>query len=103
VFDLLDEELHHALLLEPGRFASELRTFLPGTWVIVDEVQRIPSLLNEVHRFLILATWVLWRTIGKDVAEAAFRYVAPVGEEAEYISYVLATVESYLAFDLSSH
>lgn len=52
VFDLLDEDLHHSLLLDPGRFAAELRTFARGTWVIVDEVQRIPSLLNEVHRFL---------------------------------------------------
>lgn len=52
VFDLLDEELHHSLLLDPGRFAAELRTFPRGTWVIVDEVQRIPSLLNEVHRSL---------------------------------------------------
>ncbi len=52
VFDLLDEDLHHSLLLDPGRFAAELRTIPRGTWVIVDEVQRIPSLLNEVHRFL---------------------------------------------------
>ena len=52
VVDLLDEELHHELLLEPGRFADELRTLSPGSWVIVDEIQRIPSLLNEVHRFL---------------------------------------------------
>lgn len=52
VVDLLDEELHHELLLDPGRFADELRTLPPGSWVIVDEVQRIPSLLNEVHRFL---------------------------------------------------
>ena len=51
-FDLLDEELFHALLLDPGQFAAELRTVAPGSWVIVDEIQRIPSLLNEVHRFL---------------------------------------------------
>lgn len=52
VFDLLDEELYHSLLLDPGKFAAELRTLPRGSWVIVDEVQRIPSLLNEVHRFL---------------------------------------------------
>lgn len=52
VVDLLDEELHHSLLLDPGRFAAELRPLPRGSWVIVDEVQRIPSLLNEVHRFL---------------------------------------------------
>src|SRR3954470_1402517 len=50
--DLLGEELHHSLLLDPDRFAAELRPLSRGSWVIVDEVQRIPSLLNEVHRFL---------------------------------------------------
>jgi len=24
----------------------------PGTWVVVDEVQRIPALLNEVHSLI---------------------------------------------------
>ncbi|MBI4583677.1 MAG: ATP-binding protein [Planctomycetes bacterium] len=50
--DLLDEILYQTLLRDPGQFASELRTLAPGSWVIVDEVQRIPSLLNEVHRFI---------------------------------------------------
>src|SRR5262245_41718598 len=50
--DLLDEALYHSYLADPGLFASELRALEPGTWVIVDEVQRIPGLLNEVHRFI---------------------------------------------------
>ena len=49
---LLDEALYHALLAEPGRFADELRAIAPGSWIVVDEVQRIPGLLNEVHRFI---------------------------------------------------
>lgn len=31
-------------------FGAELRTLAPRSWVVVDEVQRIPGLLNEVHR-----------------------------------------------------
>lgn len=49
-FDLLDEGLFQSLLADPGLFGSELRTLKPGRWVVVDEVQRIPGLLNEVHR-----------------------------------------------------
>jgi uncharacterized protein len=49
---LLDEALYHELLGDPGRFADELRALSPQTWVVVDEVQRLPSLLNEVHRFI---------------------------------------------------
>jgi predicted AAA+ superfamily ATPase len=50
--DLLDEALYQRLLTEPELFAGILRTVDEGQWVVVDEVQRIPSLLNEVHRFI---------------------------------------------------
>lgn len=50
--DLLSEETYQRLLANPGVFAGQLRRIEPGSWVIVDEVQRIPSLLNEVHRFI---------------------------------------------------
>jgi len=52
VIDLLSEETYHRMLSRPGHFADELRALPPGTWVIVDEVQRLPNLLNEVHRFI---------------------------------------------------
>ena len=49
-FDLLDEGLFQSFLADPALFGAELRTLEPGSWVVVDEVQRIPGLLNEVHR-----------------------------------------------------
>jgi predicted AAA+ superfamily ATPase len=48
--DLLDEARYQRLLADPGLFADELRPLARNTWVIVDEVQRIPGLLNEIHR-----------------------------------------------------
>jgi predicted AAA+ superfamily ATPase len=51
VFDLLSEETYQRLLARSGSFADELRAVSADTWVIVDEVQRLPGLLNEVHRF----------------------------------------------------
>jgi predicted AAA+ superfamily ATPase len=50
-FDLLDEGLYQGLLADPAPFAGELRRLDPGEWVVVDEIQRLPALLNEVHRF----------------------------------------------------
>lgn len=50
-FDFLDEGLYQGLLADPGQFGGELRRLDPGSWVVVDEVQRLPGLLNEVHRF----------------------------------------------------
>jgi uncharacterized protein len=49
-FDLLDEALYHSLLRQPGLLGDELRTVRPGSWVVLDEVQRLPELLNEVQR-----------------------------------------------------
>jgi len=51
-FDLLDEALFQGLLVDPGLFADALRALPPDCWVVVDEVQRLPALLNEVHRFI---------------------------------------------------
>src|SRR6266699_5236483 len=52
VFDLLAEETYQRLLANPGLFAAELRALTSNRWVIIDEVQRLPNLLNEVHRFI---------------------------------------------------
>ncbi len=50
--DLLDEALYQSYLADAGAFAGELRTLPPDSLVIVDEVQRLPALLNEVHRHI---------------------------------------------------
>lgn len=50
--DLLDEALYQNYLADIGSFAAELRALEPGSTVVVDEVQRLPALLNEVHRHI---------------------------------------------------
>jgi predicted AAA+ superfamily ATPase len=49
-FDLLDEGLYQRHLSDAGLFGRKLQALPKGSWVIVDEVQRMPQLLNEVHR-----------------------------------------------------
>ena len=51
-FDLLDERLYQDLLADPSLFPQSLGALDPGDWVVVDEVQRLPALLNEVHRLI---------------------------------------------------
>lgn len=48
---LLDRELLR-LMREPGSFRREIDVLPRGSWVIVDEVQKLPSLLNEIHEAL---------------------------------------------------
>lgn len=50
LIDLRDERLFRELASTPGLFAAKLGAFPHGSWVIVDEVQRLPDLLHEVHR-----------------------------------------------------
>lgn len=51
-FDLLDEGLYQSYLRDPRLFGRELLRVNPGHTIVVDEVQRLPVLLNEVHRFI---------------------------------------------------
>ncbi len=48
--DLLEESRYQTLLAEPGLLALEMRDLAPRRAVVLDEVQRVPALLNEVHR-----------------------------------------------------
>jgi len=51
---LLDRELLR-LMRSPGSFRQEVAALPRGSWVVVDEVQKLPSLLNEVHDALAAA------------------------------------------------
>jgi predicted AAA+ superfamily ATPase len=50
-FDMLDHQVYTQLLAAPERLGERIP---PGhkDWVVVDEVQRVPELLNEVHRLI---------------------------------------------------
>jgi len=48
-FDLLDAETYTRLLASPSRLADQIPDGYRG-WVVIDEIQRLPELLNEVHR-----------------------------------------------------
>ena len=50
--DLLDEARYQDYLADPSLFAADLQAAPPGGWVVVDEIQRLPNLLNEVHRHI---------------------------------------------------
>lgn len=50
VYDLLDSATYLGLSREPGRLAQELSA--KDKMVVIDEIQRLPELLNEVHRLI---------------------------------------------------
>ena len=50
VYDLLDTSIYLALSHSPGRIGQELTA--EDRVVVIDEIQRLPALLNEVHRLI---------------------------------------------------
>jgi uncharacterized protein len=50
IYDLLDTSIYLALSQNPGRMAQELSP--KDRIVVIDEIQRLPELLNEVHRII---------------------------------------------------
>lgn len=50
-FDLLDHATYAELLAAPQRLGERIPAG-HRDWVVVDEVQRVPELLNEVHRLI---------------------------------------------------
>jgi predicted AAA+ superfamily ATPase len=50
LYDLLDSATYLALSRDPGRIAQEVTG--SDRVVVIDEVQRLPGLLNEVHRLI---------------------------------------------------
>jgi len=50
IYDLLDHSVYLALSQDPGRMAQELSA--KDKLVVIDEIQRLPELLNEVHRMI---------------------------------------------------
>jgi predicted AAA+ superfamily ATPase len=50
VYDLLDSSIYLALSQDPGRIGQELTA--QDRIVVIDEIQRLPHLLNEVHRLI---------------------------------------------------
>lgn len=50
-FDLLDAEIYSDFMASPSRLGQRVPEAYQG-WVIIDEIQKVPALLNEVHRLI---------------------------------------------------
>lgn len=51
-YDLLDTKEALRLSKQPSFLYDELERLGKGTWVVIDEVQKVPQLLDEVHRLI---------------------------------------------------
>jgi predicted AAA+ superfamily ATPase len=56
-FDLLDFSLFLELSRDPHRLEAMIGDLAAGGWVVLDEIQKIPALLDEVHRLMESRRW----------------------------------------------
>jgi predicted AAA+ superfamily ATPase len=57
MLDLLDTSLQLELMADPHKLETLVGKRPAGAWVVLDEVQKIPALLDEVHRLMELRRW----------------------------------------------
>jgi predicted AAA+ superfamily ATPase len=50
-FDLLDAHVYTQLLTAPERLGEQIPAGF-SDWIVLDEIQRVPDVLNEVHRLI---------------------------------------------------
>ena len=97
--DLLDHALYLELLARPER----LRELIPPRhdgWIVLDEVQRVPLVLNEVHR-LIEADGRRFLLIGSSARSLRRRGVNLLGGRARILRmYPLTAAEAGADFSL---
>jgi len=62
LFDLLDTSLYLELSRDPHRLEALIGKRPSGSWIVLDEIQKIPGLLDEVHRLMETRRWrfALW-------------------------------------------
>ena len=56
-FDLLDSNVYLELSSNPGHLEAMVGDLPENTWVVIDEIQKIPHLLDEVHRLMETKRW----------------------------------------------
>jgi predicted AAA+ superfamily ATPase len=55
--DLLDTSLQLELTADPHALEAVVGDKPPGDWVVLDEIQKVPALLDEVHRLMEARRW----------------------------------------------
>jgi len=98
--DLLEAELFNDLIANPQR----LENFIPKDfrdWIIVDEVQKIPELLNEVHRLIekYRYKFILTGSSARKLRRKGQNLLA--GRALTYSMHPLTTIELGKDFDLN--
>lgn len=99
--DLLDFEYYQVLSARPNRLANLIPDGFKD-WIILDEIQKIPGLLNEVHRLIESrgCKFVLTGSSARGLRKKGVNLLA--GRALTYKMHPLTTIEMGKDFDIRS-
>lgn len=98
--DLLEAEIFNDLLANPQRLENLIPKDFPE-WVIIDEIQRIPELLNEVHRLIEKCKYkfILTGSSPRKIRKKGYNLLG--GRALSYALHPLTSAELGADFDLN--
>ncbi|WP_423063319.1 ATP-binding protein [Candidiatus Paracoxiella cheracis] len=98
--DLLDSEIYTTLQNNPKHLEELIPPQFKG-WVILDEVQKLPSLLNEIHRLIegYRFKFILTGSSARSLRRRGVNLLA--GRALHYSMYPLTAIELGEDFDLN--
>lgn len=98
--DLLEAEIYNDLLANPQRLENMIPKDFKN-WIIIDEIQRVPELLNEVHRLIekYKYTFILTGSIARKLRKKGHNLLG--GRALTYSMYPLTALELGKDFDLN--
>jgi predicted AAA+ superfamily ATPase len=98
--DLLEAEIFNDFLANPQRLGNFIPKNFNG-WIIIDEIQRIPELLNEVHRLIEKnkCKFILTGSSARKIRSKGVNLLA--GRALSYHFYPLTVIELGKEFDLN--
>jgi predicted AAA+ superfamily ATPase len=100
VVDLLLTENFVRYVQRPGLLRDELRDAVPGTLTVIDEIQKVPALLDEVH-WLIENKRLVFGLCGSSARKVRRGHANLLGGRAErYELFGLVSAEVGTGFDL---
>lgn len=98
-YDLLDPELYHDFLANPQHLGiyTQKESF---DWIVIDEIQLVPELLNEVHRLIESRHYkfILTGSSARKLRRGGVNLLA--GRALTYYMYPLTAIELGRDFDL---
>lgn len=94
VYDLLDPEVFQRLLREP-KLLQEENT--PETLIVIDEIQKLPSVLDEVHRLISKRkqTFLLTGSSARKLRRGASNLLAGRAFQAELFPLTFCEIDSF--------